>query len=179
MIEQLGPPDLKLEGLQIWVHGRQFPDLDDYWDGNWLRVTAHCGGSGASVVASGSFIHLPELVSWRSGVEALLKNLSGEATLACMEPTLSVSLKAKSLGHIEMEVEITPDNMMQRHWFKFEIDQTYLTPLINQCQWILDEYPIRGTPPTVNRSAWARTLRAITNFFCPLWLTSHSNPSIV
>ena len=44
--------DLKLEGLQIWVHGRQFPDLHDYWDGNWLRVTAHCGGSGASIGAA-------------------------------------------------------------------------------------------------------------------------------
>jgi hypothetical protein len=50
----LGAPDLKLEGLQIWVHGRQFPDLHDYWDGNWLRVTAHCGGSGASVFTTGS-----------------------------------------------------------------------------------------------------------------------------
>jgi len=40
---KLGMPDLKLEGLQIWIHGRQFPDAADYWDGNWLRVTAHCG----------------------------------------------------------------------------------------------------------------------------------------
>jgi hypothetical protein len=26
-IAQLGTPDLKLEGLQVWIHGRQFPDL--------------------------------------------------------------------------------------------------------------------------------------------------------
>src|SRR5256885_6731459 len=39
--EQLGTPDIKLGGLQVWVHGRQFPDAIDYWDGNWLRITAH------------------------------------------------------------------------------------------------------------------------------------------
>ena len=45
----LGVPDLKLAGLQLWVHGREFPESEDADDGNWLRVTAHCGASGASV----------------------------------------------------------------------------------------------------------------------------------
>jgi hypothetical protein len=145
MFANLGTPDLKLEGLQIWVHGRQFPDLHDYWDGNWLRVTAHCGGNGASVFTTGSIIHLPELDRWRSEAEVLLKDLKGEAKLACLEPELSVDLKSTSLGHITMEVSITPDHMIQRHWFRFDIDQTYLTPLIGQCQSILEGYPIRGS----------------------------------
>jgi hypothetical protein len=145
MFAKLGAPDLKLEGLQIWVHGRQFPDLHDYWDGNWLRVTAHCGGNGASVFATGSIIHLPELDRWRSEAEVLLKDLNGEAKLACIEPELSVNLKSTSLGHITMEVSITPDHMIQRHWFKFDIDQTYLTPLIRECQSILERHPIRGS----------------------------------
>jgi DNA-binding ferritin-like protein len=40
-LADLGTLDLKLERLQIWVYGRRFPDLHDYWDGNWLHVTAH------------------------------------------------------------------------------------------------------------------------------------------
>jgi hypothetical protein len=142
---KLGTPDLKLEGLQIWIHGRQFPDAADYSDGNWLRVTAHCGGSGASVFATGSIIHLSELDGWRVESEELLKNLSGEAKLACMEPALSVTLKAGSLGHITMDVSITPDHMRQRHWFQFEIDQSYLPLLVKQCQSILEVYPIKGS----------------------------------
>ena len=142
---RLGTPDLKLEGLQIWVHGRQFPDLHDYWDGNWLQVTAHCGETGASVFATGSIIHLSELDRWRSETEALLKNLNGEAKLNCMEPNLAASLKAVSLGHITFEVSITPDQMTQRHWFQFSIDQTYLPPLVKQCRAILEAYPIRGS----------------------------------
>jgi hypothetical protein len=108
-------------------------------------VTAHCGGSGASVFTTGSIIHLPELDRWRSEAEELSKNLGGEAKLACMEPFLSASLKSRSLGHITMEVSITPDHMTQRHWFQFEIDQSYLTLLIKQCQSILEAYPIRGS----------------------------------
>jgi hypothetical protein len=31
-------PDLKLDGFSLWVFGRQFPDANDYWDGNWLPL---------------------------------------------------------------------------------------------------------------------------------------------
>jgi hypothetical protein len=141
----LGVADLKLEGLQIWVHGRQFPALHDYWDGNWLQVTAHCGGNGASVFATGPIIHLPELDLWRRQAEELLKSLNGEAKLTCMEPNLSVELKSTSLGHITMEVSITPNSVIQRHWFQFDIDQSYLPSLIRQCQSILEAHPIRGS----------------------------------
>jgi hypothetical protein len=142
---KLGTPDLKLERLQIWVHGRQFPDAADYWDGNWLHVTAHCGGIGASVFVTGAIIHLSELDLWLVESEELLKNLNGEANLACMEPNLSVTLKSGSLGHLAMEVSITPDHMSQCHWFQFDIDQSYLPPLVKQCQSILEAYPIKGS----------------------------------
>jgi len=142
---RLGAPDLKLYGLQVWVHGRQFPDSHDYWDGNWLRVTAHCGGNGASVFTTGSIVHLPELDRWKSETEVLLKSLNGEAKLDCMEPALSAILKSGSLGHVTMEVSITPDHMTQRHWFQFSIDQSYLPPFMKQCQSILKTYPIRGS----------------------------------
>ena len=130
-IARLGPPDITLAGLQIWVHGRQFPDAHDYWDGNWLRVTAHCGGNGASVFVSGPFIHLGEIDRWLTAIQTLQQDLKGEAKLDCMETELSVDLKFTSLGHIDMEVQITPDQFTQRHWFRFGIDQTYLAPLID------------------------------------------------
>ena len=140
----LGAPNLKLDGLQIWIR-RQFPDSHDYWDGNWLRVTAHCGGPGASVLATGSFIHIAELDRWRGETEELSNTLNGGAELACMEPNLSVTLKSRSLGHITMEVSITQDHVTQRHWFRFDIDQSYLPPFVDQCRSISKEYPIRGS----------------------------------
>jgi hypothetical protein len=38
--EILGEPDIKISGLEIWIHGNQFPDENDYWDGNWMDITA-------------------------------------------------------------------------------------------------------------------------------------------
>lgn len=47
--EDFGEPSLSIAGFQLWVHGRQFPEATDFYDGNWLRVTAHCKASAASV----------------------------------------------------------------------------------------------------------------------------------
>lgn len=136
--------DLRLAGLQIRIHGRQFPDAYDHWDGNWLDVTAQCDDSGASVVARGPILHLCELERWRREAEKLFEALAGEAQLDCREPNLSVLLKAASLGQITIEVSITPDHLAQKHWFQFEIDQSYLPSLIAQCRTILEAYPLRG-----------------------------------
>src|SRR5262245_58281939 len=46
-------PDLKLGGFSLWVFGRQFPDANDYWDGNWLNVRARVEAPGALVEAPG------------------------------------------------------------------------------------------------------------------------------
>jgi hypothetical protein len=139
----LGEPDLQLAGLRIWIHGRQFPASDDYWDGNWMNVTVHCGAPGANVWVSGPIIHLSEIAHFLQGAAALHTSLQGEAALSCMEPELAVRLKAEDLGHIAMTVDITPDNVAQAHRFTFTIDQTYLPRVIHSCQTILQQYPVK------------------------------------
>lgn len=141
---QLGKPAIEISGLKIWVHGRQFPDMEDYWDGNWLRITAHCGAQGSSVWASGPIIHLSELHEWLISARKLNETLKGEANLECMEPELSVCIQSGSLGQMEMEVNITPDHLKQEHRFRFEIDQSYLPQLISQCSRVLELNHIRG-----------------------------------
>ena len=144
--ENLGSPDIKLATLQIWVHSRQFPASEDYWDANWLNVTVHCSAQGANVWTGGAIIHLSELVGWVEGCEAMSRTLSGRASLECIEPNLSVQLRASPLGHIAMTVEITPDQLTQQHKFEFEVDQSYLARLIQDCRKVLGDYPIKGVP---------------------------------
>ena len=60
--DELGEPILKVLGFQLWVHGRQFEQATDYEDGNWLRVTAHCGAAGASVWATGSILQAQDVL---------------------------------------------------------------------------------------------------------------------
>ena len=88
--EKLGEPDIAIAGLQIWVHGRQFPDQEDYWDGNWLNVTVHCGAKGSSVWTSGNIIQLHEIAHLSAGAKDLYNYLKGKAELPCIEPELFV-----------------------------------------------------------------------------------------
>lgn len=142
---ELGQPDIDLAGLKLWIHGYQYPDSNDYWDGNWLNATAICSESGATVLVRGFFIRNDELSNWQRAVEKLSVDLSGEAKLECIEPEIGVTLKAMSLGAIEMEVHITPNHLTQEHSFQFSIDQSYLKPLSSQCARLLEAFPIRAT----------------------------------
>ncbi|MBX3279888.1 MAG: hypothetical protein KF868_17945 [Acidobacteria bacterium] len=141
----LGEPDLKVAGFQLWVHGRQFPEAEDYDDSNWIRVTAHCGASGASVWAQGAILMVTDIAGFGDECRAML---SGEIKLAALdplEPELKVLLEtADRLGHVRAQVEITPDHLAQAHRFEFEVDQSYLPGIIRQCSEIVQKYPIRG-----------------------------------
>ena len=142
--DALGPPSLKVHGLALWVHGRQFPDAQDFYDGNWLRVSAHCGAAGASVWAEGAILMVPDFARWADQCEVLYNSLSGEAVLNSYEPELRVTIKNTDMqGHLNMRVEITPDHMSQMHRFDFQLDQTYLPGIIRDCRAIVAAYPIR------------------------------------
>lgn len=146
-LDHLGPPQIQLGGLQIWVHGRAYPDHEDYWDGNWLRLTAHCGGNGADVWVDGPILHLSEIRAWYNGLVHMNESVTGEAKLGgLLEPNLFIEMKIDLLGHVLIQVNITPDHMAQKHVFEFENDQTFLGPLIAQCDAVLAEYPVRDDP---------------------------------
>lgn len=141
----LGEPDLKVAGFQLWVHGREFPEAEDCDDGNWLRVTAHCGASGASVWTQGSILMVTDIAGFGDRCAALLCGDTASAALEPVEPELNLALEAiDCIGHVRAEVEITPDHLAQAHRFEFEIDQSYLPHIIRQCSAIVEEYPIRG-----------------------------------
>jgi hypothetical protein len=142
--KSLGPPDISFAGLQVWLHGRQFPDAEDYWDGNWLNVTAHCGGQGADVWVGGAILHAPDLARWLDALEEMNRTLQGGARLDSNEPELHVELKMEPFGHVTTRVEITPNHLTQRHEFTFELDQTYLKPLLEDCRRAVRRYPVRG-----------------------------------
>jgi hypothetical protein len=142
--EKLGTPDIKIAGLQIWIHGYQYAEADNEYDANWLRVSAHCGASGASVWVSGSILSTYDIKELASETEKMYQNQIKEIEVDPMEPGLRLAMKATdSCGHLELTVEITPDHLFQQHSFQFEIDQSYLPPIEAQCRKILDRFPYR------------------------------------
>jgi len=144
--DKLGNPDIELGTLQIWIHGREFPDSMDYWDGNWLQITAHCSALGADVWTNGPFLRVPDIAGWIDACERLYKTFQGEAYLGGIEPEFAVTLMGDKLGHVTMSVDITPQYLTQRHTLKFDLDQSCLPTHISACRVLLDKYPMRGKP---------------------------------
>jgi hypothetical protein len=140
-------PDISLAGLKIWIHSRQFPNSDDYWDGNWVNASASMSARGARIEVTAPFIHLGDLKRWHEQLLSLNKNLAGEANLQPMEPEISVTMVAESLGHITVTADLTPDHIYQKHRFEFEIDQSYLPPLIEEVEKVLIKFPLKGHLP--------------------------------
>jgi hypothetical protein len=140
--ESLGKPSLQIAGFQVWVHNQAFPDSASAHDTDWLDVTVHCGALDASVWVSGAILSSSAFDRFASACVALYKELHGEALLEYYEPNVSVKLTAADrLGHVPMTVKITPDHMTQEHRFQFELDQSYLPAVVQQCRAILNRYP--------------------------------------
>jgi hypothetical protein len=143
--ENLRPPDFKIGGLRVWVLGREFEDSQDFWDGNWLRVLAHCGAEDAQVRASGPILHLSEVQLWLEQATELHRKLPGAAELNCMEPNLSAKIELRD-GRGSLVVDITPNHLTQQHRFTFEVDQSYLPELTGALTRLLQRLPVRGKP---------------------------------
>jgi len=143
-LNELGKPHIVLAGLKLWVHSYQYRNADDYDDANWLNATAICAEKGATVVVEGAFVRTIDIFAWQRAVQELAVNLVGEAKLECLESDIAVTLKGGALGAVDMEVQITPDQLTQEHRFAFAIDQSHLGPLASQCTRLLNDFPIRG-----------------------------------
>ncbi len=139
-------PDLVVDGLLLWIRGREFEDSDDDWDGNWMHVVAQVTAPGTQVKAAGALLHLSECQQFRDGCQALHDTLQGEAVLGGLEPNLRITLRAESLGHIRCELRITPDPQTQHHQFDSAIDQSHLPAILRDLDDVLRRFPIRGNP---------------------------------
>jgi hypothetical protein len=64
--------------------------------------------------------------------------------LECLEPALHATVSCGVRGQLTVEVNVTPDNLMQAHRFTFELDQSYLPRTISGCHRVLARFPIRG-----------------------------------
>jgi hypothetical protein len=147
--EDLGEPALEAAGFQLWVHGRQFPESTDYWDGNWLRVTALCRAPGANVWVSGALLAVPDLLRWADETEKLLRGSATESHLEPHEPNLSAVIRrVESRAPFGMRVSITPSVGEQEHTFELPLDPGQVESIARSCRRIIAIYPVVGEPPS-------------------------------
>ncbi len=142
-VDHYQDPDLRVLGLRIWFTNREFPHSDDYWDGNWLMTHAIYQHGTSRVEARGPFVHLGDIVQFRRALTTLKANLNGTAKLDPVEPNLCVTLTGNGRGQIDVDIELTPDHMLEQHTFRDSFDQTFLDGLISDCAVVLERFPVK------------------------------------
>jgi len=73
--EQLGPPSLRLEFLEVWIQGRRFPDSQDHWDRSWLNVVVRYANHGASVWTKGAILQTVGVARFRDDLDRVYRTL--------------------------------------------------------------------------------------------------------
>jgi predicted oxidoreductase len=142
--KSLGPPHLTVGGLELWVHGRRFPEAHDYWDGNWLDVTVHCTAPGASIWSAGALLRVPDVVRWAEELGQLHAGIDGVATLRSDEPNLTAVVRSSDgAGDLQLVVDITPDHLTQEHRLRFAVARSAVPELVRQCRALVAAHPIR------------------------------------
>jgi hypothetical protein len=134
----------ELGGFRLEVLGRQFPDAQDYWDGNWLRVSSECKAAGSQVLVEGSYVHIGGIVQLRDKLEAMFSNKSKQEEVDFIEPELEMKFSVGSRGDVCFEVWLTPDHLNQSHRYVFELDLSHFPAAMLQCEAILKIYPVKN-----------------------------------
>ena len=134
-------PSFVLGGLNIWVLARAFPDSPEWWDRDVLQVRAECRAPGSTVTATGAILRSDEIADLLAGMEAMHKWESKIFDWNPREPNLAIKLESPH-GGLTVDLAITPDQMMQQHRLRFNLDLTYLLEPIAQCRQILRAFPV-------------------------------------
>ncbi|HEX2645321.1 MAG TPA: hypothetical protein VHU81_20150 [Thermoanaerobaculia bacterium] len=142
-----GKPDFRLGRLFLWVQGfenDEAPQADNVHDANWLRIAAFYASKGSRVLVSGGHLLTFELEKWLGELRQVQDEMEGTAILEPLEPNLRVELTADSLGHLALQVEISPDPGSQEHLFREELDPSILPGRIRELEEICRKYPARN-----------------------------------
>ncbi|MCK9901172.1 hypothetical protein MXD63_13915 [Frankia sp. Cpl3] len=129
----------------IRVVGRMFPEVGDYWDGNWLTspITARLRGFTADLDAA---LRGDELRSFREQLQCVHRKICGRAELVSTEEWIALNVLCERNGHLTVGGELG-DGSATRNKLLFSLpglDQTDLPPLIDALLAVEQRFPVVG-----------------------------------
>ncbi len=135
--------------LRFEVIGREHPDRDDYWDGNWLRTRTRVR-AGPFRGDIDSSLRTDEFRHFLQGLRALAGGPdAGSAVFDSIERWLEVRVVRDHLGHVSIEGWCTDPAALSPNRLRSslgELDQTFLPPMIAQLEAVLERFPVVGDP---------------------------------
>jgi hypothetical protein len=150
-LNKLGKPNLKIAGLQIWVHGRE--DRLTFGTNNpgddWLLVTMHCSRDSSEVWVKneGAISVYYDVKTLIGELEKFENNPTDKVTYQFTEPYLALEFNAnpiKTDGEMEIKVDITPTQLFEHHSYYFGITEKEVKDLLLGLKNLLIEYPVSG-----------------------------------
>jgi len=152
-MDHLGDPDFSFRGFSLWIHGWE-RDAVDFWDNNWLDITARFKSGGAMgsavIVVAGTILHSTDLEYAAKTFAKLNDSLQGSAEFATLDPGFHLKLEARSTGAIGFTVEMFP-GPDETYEYSTELDQTYLAPAVPALNTVVKAYGPRGERPPMTR----------------------------
>ena len=134
--------------VAIEVLGREDHDTDDFWDSNWLtsRVEVSAGPFKGLVQLN---LRADEFAVFLQDVQELNSTLEGDVELRTLEGGLTLRLWIHERGDMWVDGDIFDGwDDGNRLRFHFNLDQSYLPPVISQLQSLLAIYPVIGERPS-------------------------------
>jgi hypothetical protein len=132
------------EQLKISILGYEREPVGEYYDDNWLNCYielsfgAFNGAFEASFLTNDFVLLLPQL-------EALYKDLDGEAKFSSLEQQLEFTLMGNGKGLIELNGKAIDHRGSANHLkFNCELDQTFLPSIIQKLKILISDYPQRA-----------------------------------
>ena len=133
--------------FEMVVLRRQFPNADDFWDGNSLRarITVRAGALGGSFDAS---IRSTDLDDHRDSLARLYATLDRTEKLDTLEHHYEIEIRGDGRGHFCASARVREDSgpELAALTFVLDFDQTELPAMIAQLDALRAAYPVRGAP---------------------------------
>ena len=137
---------LRSEHLLVQPTRLEFPDTDDYWDGNWVYADV--------AVVAGAFrgsyeplLRTDEFARFRDDLQVLHDNLKGAATFETMEHWLAINIEGDGRGHFTAKCEARDQpGMGNLLTFELAFDQTDLPVLLGDLDELTRAFPVRRKP---------------------------------
>jgi hypothetical protein len=126
--------------------GREFPDINEYWDGNWILFTVLLVMPGLTVELTDPCIRVDELEAFLLELRNFSLGHSVGVESSFQEPVVSIGLQGAEPGQDEIlariEVNIFTDDGISGTVAEVDVENTAIDLFIQGVEEILREYPV-------------------------------------
>ena len=143
---------IDIGSLSISVYGYQYPNMQDYWDGNWLVIDAVDTQSDQQVgLYSQPCLRVPELADFVQALKILARQPKGHVRLETLEPYLACEVARSGTSNpvsVNVRLKVKDPKKVKGprklHWFSCVCDVSEIGGWVKQIDVVLQAFPQKG-----------------------------------